>query len=120
MKILCVDDSSITRNAVSHEIEKLGYEIELEADAFGAGDKIRKNFYDIIFLDINMPGKTGLELLEELAQEGVKYGTVVILTTETSAESKKRGKALGVKAWAIKPLQQGAASTLIKKLVENA
>lgn len=60
--------------------------------------------YDMLISDINMPQLNGLDLAEKLKQNpAFKNKPILILTTESSAEMKARGKAIGVTGWLVKP-----------------
>lgn len=60
--------------------------------------------YDLLISDINMAQMSGLDLSEQLKiNEKFKNKPILILTTESSAEMKARGKAIGVTGWMVKP-----------------
>lgn len=60
--------------------------------------------FDLLVSDVNMPQMNGLTLAEKLKQEErFKNKPILILTTESSAEMKQRGKSLGVTGWMVKP-----------------
>jgi len=60
--------------------------------------------YDLLISDINMPQMNGLDLSLALKQiERLKNRPILILTTESSAEMKMRGKSIGVTGWMVKP-----------------
>ena len=60
--------------------------------------------YDMLISDINMPQLNGLDLAAQLkANAAFKNKPILILTTESSAEMKAKGKAIGVTGWLVKP-----------------
>ncbi|WP_373073730.1 response regulator [Sulfurimonas sp.] len=60
--------------------------------------------YDLLISDINMPQLNGLDLSAELKQnDKFKNKPILILTTESSAEMKAKGKEIGVTGWLVKP-----------------
>jgi two-component system chemotaxis response regulator CheY len=60
--------------------------------------------YDLLISDVNMPQLNGLDLAAELKQnDAFKNKPILILTTESSAEMKAKGKAIGVTGWLVKP-----------------
>jgi two-component system chemotaxis response regulator CheY len=60
--------------------------------------------YDLLISDINMPQLNGLDLATELKQhDNFKNKPILILTTESSAEMKAKGKEIGVTGWLVKP-----------------
>ena len=116
MKILCIDDAQVVRNAIVHEVKKLGFECDEAGDAFEGRDKIESGEYSLVFLDVNMPGKSGLDMLQELRKDKVAHPPVVMLTTEASQEMKDIGRELGVKAWVVKPLHNQMVKIIIDKV----
>lgn len=60
--------------------------------------------YDLAVLDINMPQMNGLDLAQVLKDEPAqKMKPILMLTTESSAEQKEKGKSIGVTGWMVKP-----------------
>jgi len=60
--------------------------------------------YDMLISDINMPQLNGLDLAAQLkANASFKNKPILILTTESSAQMKSKGKAIGVTGWLVKP-----------------
>lgn len=60
--------------------------------------------YDMLISDINMPQLNGLDLAQKLKENAnFKNKPILILTTESSAEMKAKGKAIGVTGWLVKP-----------------
>ena len=60
--------------------------------------------YDLLISDVNMPQLNGLDLAAELKQNDTfKNKPILILTTESSAEMKTKGKEIGVTGWLVKP-----------------
>jgi two-component system chemotaxis response regulator CheY len=60
--------------------------------------------FDLLVSDVNMPQMNGLTLAEKLKEdERFKNKPILILTTESSAEMKQRGKSIGVTGWMVKP-----------------
>ena len=60
--------------------------------------------FDLLISDVNMPQMNGLVLAEKLKQdERFKNKPILILTTESSAEMKQKGKSIGVTGWMVKP-----------------
>jgi two-component system LytT family response regulator len=79
VKAILVDDSDQARKLLRLMLAELDANVEIvgEADHLDAGVKlIREMTPDVVFLDIEMPGKSGLQILEELPREEVDYDIV--------------------------------------------
>jgi len=60
--------------------------------------------FDLLVSDVNMPQMNGLTLAQNLKEDDrFKNKPILILTTESSAEMKQKGKSLGVTGWMVKP-----------------
>lgn len=61
--ILVIDDSESMRNLISETLTREGYNVEVATDGISAIRKIKNNLYDLITLDVEMPGLRGIEVL---------------------------------------------------------
>jgi len=116
--ILFVDDASMIRNIAAKTAESAGYNVITAEDGLVGLEKLENNKVDLLFSDVNMPQMGGLEMVTEL-RKNPKYEflPIVMLTTEKKEELKMRGKALGVKAWLVKPLNKNKLLVVFEKLL---
>ena len=103
--ILVVDDSATTRSLVASYLSDGGDCEVLEAGSgFEALKILPARRVDLIVTDINMPDINGLELISFVrANANYRRIPVVIITTENSAEDRKRGLDLGASDYLVKP-----------------
>ena len=74
--------------------------------------------FDLLITDINMPQMNGLDLAAALKQhEHFKNKPILVLTTESSAEMKTRGKSIGVTGWMVKPFSDEKLVKSIKMVL---
>ncbi len=66
VRILLVDDEEHIRLLFKEELEEEGYLIELASNGFEALDKLKASRFDLIVLDIKMPGMDGIQTLNEI------------------------------------------------------
>jgi DNA-binding NtrC family response regulator len=93
-KILIVDDEKAIRRTLKEILEYEKYDIEEAEDGEVGLDKIEKNNYDVIILDIKMPKKDGIEVLTEMQQKGIDTPVIVLSghgNIETAVEAVKKG-----------------------------
>ncbi len=74
--------------------------------------------YDLLISDINMPQMNGLDLSATLkGMEKFKNKPILILTTESSADMKMKGKSIGVTGWMVKPFSEDKLVKSIKMVL---
>ncbi len=101
-KILLVDDDRFLLDMYSLKFSKSGFDIDTCSNSLAALEKLRaENTYDIVILDIIMPGKDGLELLKIIRQEKlIPKATIVMLTNQ--ADDVSKAQAYNVDSYIIK------------------
>ena len=80
-KILVVDDEAISRRAVSHALEKAKLKCHVVEDPLSALEMLSRTTYDLVFLDIDMPGMNGFELCAKLRGFPTHKKTPVVFVT---------------------------------------
>lgn len=65
-KILVVDDEENIRFLFKEELEEEGYQVEMASNGFEAIDKVRASKFDVVVMDIKMPGMDGIQALNEI------------------------------------------------------
>ena len=93
-KILIIDDEEIVCDGLSRVLEREGYPVDYTTDNESALNIIKEKEYDIILLDINMPVKSGLNLLPEI--KAISADSLIIMVTaysdtEMAVKSMKAG-----------------------------
>ena len=118
MNVLVVDDSPTIRTLLELALDNVGYTVFQAGNAEEAVVMIKeKGPFPLGIFDVNMPGKSGIELIQEvLSMQGSENMKIVVLTTESSEEMKKAGKDSGAKAWLLKPFEEDSLMKVINKL----
>lgn len=116
--ILIVDDSSMIRSVAGRAAELLGFDVVTATDGREGIEKTKLYNFDLIFSDVNMPQMDGLEMVAQIKKiDAYKFVPIVMLTTEAGEDLKSKGKALGVKAWMVKPFNKDKFSLVLEKLL---
>jgi len=102
--ILIVDDENHLRLSLSLILQKENYRVETAANAEEALDCLRLHEYDLMFLDLNMPGMSGIDLLVEVHRR-YPHMPVLILTAHAALESAIQAVRLGARDYLIKPVE---------------
>ncbi len=101
--LLLVDDDPSTLASLSRAFRLAGHEATVCDNASRALDLIRNEAFDLILSDVVMPGKNGIEFLEDLKKAGVKI-PVVLVSGEANIEMAVRATKLGAMDFLEKPL----------------
>lgn len=83
-KILVVDDEIISRETICSALSKAGFDPVSIDDALAAQHLLEKDHFDLIFLDVEMPGQTGLELCVKIREMAPNCVTPVVFVTSHS------------------------------------
>ena len=103
-QVMIVDDEASLRTLVRANLEVDGLEVSEAVDGNEAMDMLRESQPDLILLDIMMPGKDGIEVLEDLAADRqLKTIPVILLTAKGEQEDLERGASLGARGHITKP-----------------
>ena len=76
--ILVIDDEKIIRKLFIHALEDTPYKVHTAASGARGVKLKRKNKYDLIFLDLNMPGLSGIEVLREIRKTDMDIPVYII------------------------------------------
>lgn len=105
LTILVVDDAKENARLFSIFLSETGASIDLAYDGIEALEKVNQNEYDLILLDLQMPGKDGYEVMETLNQQGFDR-PVVALTAHALKEERDKTKKAGFSGHISKPVKQ--------------
>ena len=100
--VLVVDDSLIIRKVLVKKLEELGYKGLGVASGQEALDLVRREPFACMFLDLNMDGLNGFDVLEVLREEELNI-PVIVLTADLQKASRAKAEKLGSKAFLTKP-----------------
>ncbi len=117
MKILIVDDEALMRSVIKEYAEKEGYYTDEASDGLEAINKVEKNNYDLIVLDIMMPHMDGFEALKEIKQ--IKNIPVIMLSARTEEIDKLSGFDLGIDDYITKPFSPKELIARIKAVTKR-
>ena len=104
MRILLVEDEEYMAQAVAQVLEKNNYTVDLAHDGEYGLDCALSGVYDIVILDIMLPGRSGLDILKTLRQKRIAV-PVLLLTAKSETEDKVTGLDLGADDYLTKPFE---------------
>ncbi len=92
--VLCIEDDNFIADMYVHSLKKAGYTVDVVANGQQALDMAKQNVYDVILLDLMLPEKSGVEILEALRGEdasGLPH-TKIIVTTNFDEPAEDRAR----------------------------
>ncbi|TVR01068.1 MAG: response regulator [Desulfovibrionales bacterium] len=101
-KILLVDDETRFRTTVSKRLVERGQDVVAVGSGLEAIESVKQTPFDIVVLDVKMPGLNGLETLTELKKIRPELA-VIMLTGHASVDSSIEGMKLGAFDYILKP-----------------
>jgi two-component system chemotaxis response regulator CheY len=117
-RILAVDDSVSMRQMVAFTLKSAGFDVAEAEDGQSALDLARKEKFNLVLADVNMPGMDGIELIRALrAEADYKYTPLLMLTTESGLDKKQEGKAAGATGWIVKPFNPDQLVATIRRVL---
>ncbi len=117
-KILIVDDELIVRESMKNWLEEEGWKVETAETAEEAFALLGESEFDLIFLDIKMPGIDGIEMLKRLKSSYAEVD-VVMMTAYASINTAVEAMKLGAYDYLVKPFEPEYVSMLVKKILSH-
>ncbi len=119
LPVLVIDDSLTTRMLEQSILESAGYEVELAVSGEEGLEKVRRKRYALLLVDVEMPGKSGFEVVAELrADPALRDLPAILVTSRNAPEDRQRGADVGASAYVVKSdFDQNELLRLIARLV---
>ena len=118
-RILVVDDEELVRWTFNEALSEEGYGVDAVATGEEALDKYRRRKYDLVILDIKLPGIDGVEVLQKI-REIDKDALVIMITAHGGIESAVQCMKLGAFHYLTKPFEIDEVKLLTRQALELA
>ncbi len=118
MKILVVEDEKGLLETITVFLQKEGFVCEKADTFFAAEDKLAGFDYDMVLLDITLPGGNGLELLRKIKASGSEAG-ILIVSARHSLDDKLTGLDLGADDYITKPFHLSELNARIRAVLRR-
>jgi len=117
--ILIVDDDVNLSNLLAEELSEAGYKTACINESENVLDFLKEKVTDIILLDLNMPGKNGFQIQQEINDyPGIKP-KVIILTAHSDVKSALTSAKLGASDYICKPFDFGRLLASIRRIINK-
>ncbi len=114
--ILLVDDDEALRDIVTNQLSAQGYRVDEAADGADALAKLQTTSYDVMLLDINMPQKSGIDVLKHVKDNGLKC-KIIMLTGRVGFSIAMESLKLGADEYITKPFSFDYLVDAIKRVL---
>ncbi len=118
MKLLIVEDEPKTGQYLQQGLSEAGFIVDLASDGLSGEQLALHNDYDLLVLDVMLPGQNGWQLLAHLRQAGLRM-PVLFLTARDSVEDRVHGLELGADDYLIKPFAFAELLARIRTLLRR-
>jgi DNA-binding response OmpR family regulator len=118
MRVLVVEDEQKVANALREGLEDESYDVVVERTGEGAFFRINTETFDVILLDLGLPGRDGIEILSALRQRGLKT-PVLVLTARDSLQDRVLGLDTGADDYLVKPFAFAELVARLRALVRR-
>ena len=116
-KILIAEDHPTMRDAMRLVLEGEGFEITEASDGASALNMVRAAPPDLVFLDMNMPGSNGADVLTEIKGDPATAGVHVIVVTASGEEGRAHAISLGADGYFTKPFSPTALLRTVEEVL---
>lgn len=117
MKVLAIDDQQLVLLPLEKRLSELGYEVITETNAL-KGIELYDSFNpDLVIVDINMPGVSGLEIINHIRVKRNKITPIMVLSGNTNDNIITEGFDLGINDYMKKPLSLNEICARVKRLI---
>ena len=117
-RVLLVDDDELIGTMLARALTDYGYETRFETETEGILEKIESWYPRLILLDINLPGKDGISILQEVIDSGIDT-SVVMLTADNTAEMAIKALKIGAADYITKPFNTDEVKIVLQGILEK-
>ncbi len=117
--ILVVDDDTRLRRLLKKYLGDNNFDVSEASDAVQAVELLGLFFFDLVIMDVMMPGKTGLEFTQEMREKGYKV-PILMLTAMGDTSDRIRGLEMGADDYLSKPFEPRELILRIKSILKRS
>lgn len=122
LKILAVEDNFASQTVIRKMLENLQHEVTVVPDGNSALDQLARENYDLVLMDINMPGMDGMQTTRAIrAFPPQQNGTIpIIAVTASSPLNREKWTSSGINSYILKPLSLNSLNSVINSTIQHA
>lgn len=123
LHILLAEDNLINQKVAVANLKKFGHMVDIAKNGLEAVEMVRKNYYDLILMDIQMPEMDGYEATTIIREEEAEKGThtpIIAMTANSFEADRERCLAIGMDDYISKPFRINDLVSILKKISQKS
>lgn len=117
--VLLIEDNRSISEMVGEYLERRGYSVDYAADGVTGLHLAVTNSYDVVVLDLMLPGMDGIEVCRKLRQDAKRSTPVLMLTARDTLEDKVSGLDAGADDYLVKPFELKELDARVRSLIRR-
>jgi CheY-like chemotaxis protein len=119
-RVLVIDDNSVAQTIASHALRRQSFEVQCAGDGLEALDAASKSHFDVILIDLQMPGWDGFETAKRIRKlPGYRETPIIAVTANCSDENRARCASCGMQDFLAKPVRTRDLVQIVEKYLEQ-
>jgi len=120
-RIFLAEDEDLVAKAVGSALERSGHTVQRESDGAAAWRRLQEKAYefDLLVLDMNMPGMTGMDLVQRLRASGIYRGPIMVISGRLDSEEMQRLDAAKVACVLTKPFAIAEFQEAVQRCLQS-
>jgi len=118
--ILVAEDNPPSAELLHDHLESLGYGVDVATDGELAIEMAMSGRYQLLILDVNMPGQDGVQVLQRLRQELAKPPRVIVVTADRLATRRYELMEAGIDGYMTKPVDLGRLTEEVNRVLSES
>ena len=117
-RILVVDDEFVVRDSLKEWLQEEGFSVDMAASGSEAIDQLNKQSYQLMLLDIKMPGMDGVEVLQ-IARDNFANINVIMMTAYATVETAVEAMKIGALDYLVKPFNPETLIPMVLRIYQD-
>ena len=120
-QILVAEDDIVNRTLLSKIFERLGYNVTIKVNGLEAYNAFDTQFYDLVFMDIEMPQMNGFEATKKLRERfaGARQPIIIALTAHSIGGELEKYRKLGINNYLAKPFTMAEVEKMVVDAIKG-
>ncbi|CBN55882.1 MULTISPECIES: response regulator [Kamptonema] len=117
LRILLAEDNLVNQKVATHLLERIGYRADIAGNGLEALEALRKQFYDVVLMDVQMPQMDGLEATRRICQEWPEQlrPRIIAMTANAMQGDREKCLAAGMNDYITKPVRREELANALSK-----